>query len=758
MTERLSSRFTALVILTALAMPAATPATSAISVHPGNLPSTRPSRDPSQAARPQPRPTEHPPLPSALNDYWMVPPPGWTPGRADAVSAARALAQAARLMDEEKYAQALTYIRPSALAGTPLAGYATYLTGLAQLELERFDDARRTLTALRAARPAGFLTESATLQLAEISTTQRDYATAVALYDEALTLKPESPDEVLLRLARAASNAGDRPKALETYQAIYYDWPTSDAADAAVIEMPISALGPVTAGTPRFARELARAERLFTDCRYAEAREAFEGLAAAATGDDAELVQLRMAESDYFLRRYTRVREDLSPFLERSARRAEARFFYLMTTQRAGNRDQYIALTRALVEEFPSNSWAEEALNNLASFHIVKDEDDQADTVFRELVARFPSGRYTARAMWKVGWLAYRQKQYGEAADVFERAAVAFPRTDYRPSYLYWAAKAREQIGDAAGTDEALRLVVIDYANSFYGRLAAKALVAKGSAVPASGLVTRPQAEAVAAGETVAPTADLIRWLIFLEMYDEALDEVRFAERAWGTSTALAATRAWLLNRTGELRPAINLMRRTYPQFLAAGGESMPPEVLSVIFPLQYWSLISTHAAAHGLDPYLVAALIAQESTFDKDIVSSAKAIGLMQIMPTTGRRWARRLGIRNYSTRRLTVADVNVRIGTAYFADLMKQFGSEHAALASYNAGESRVVRWQRERPGVPRDEFIDDIPFPETQNYVRRILGTAEDYRRLYGAREKPPGPPRTPAKPAPKPPVKK
>jgi soluble lytic murein transglycosylase len=216
----------------------------------------------------------------------------------------------------------------------------------------------------------------------------------------------------------------------------------------------------------------------------------------------------------------------------------------------------------------------------------------------------------------------------------------------------------------------------------------------------------------------------------------------------------LSATRAWLLNRTGELRPAINLMRRAYPQFLAAGGEAMPAEVLSVIFPLQYWSLVSKHAAAHKLDPYLVTALIAQESTFDKDIVSSARAVGLMQIMPTTGRRWARRLGIRNFSTRRLTVAETNMRIGTAYFADLIKQFGTEYAALAAYNAGESRVVRWQRERPGMPREEFIDDIPFPETQNYVRRILGTAEDYRRLYGAREKPAGPPR----PTPPTPVKK
>ena len=82
-----------------------------------------------------------------------------------------------------------------------------------------------------------------------------------------------------------------------------------------------------------------------------------------------------------------------------------------------------------------------------------------------------------------------------------------------------------------------------------------------------------------------------------------------------------------------------------------------------------------------------------------------------------------------------LTTAETNLRMGTAYFADLVKQFGGAHYALASYNAGENRVARWISERPGVDREEFIDDIPFPETQNYVKKILGTAEDYRRLYG-----------------------
>jgi hypothetical protein len=87
------------------------------------------------------------------------------------------------------------------------------------------------------------------------------------------------------------------------------------------------------------------------------------------------------------------------------------------------------------------------------------------------------------------------------------------------------------------------------------------------------------------------------------------------------------------------------------------------------------------------------------------------------------------------YSSRLLTDPDANIRMGTAYLADKIREFGNVHLALASYNAGERAVRRWQAERQGLGVDEFIDDIPYPQTQNYVKRILGTADDYRRIYG-----------------------
>ena len=227
------------------------------------------------------------------------------------------------------------------------------------------------------------------------------------------------------------------------------------------------------------------------------------------------------------------------------------------------------------------------------------------------------------------------------------------------------------------------------------------------------------------------------------------------------------ATIAWAYHRKGDLRRAITLMRRAYPQHLAAGGQELPAEILQVIFPLTYWDSIRRHSARHGLDPYIIAALIAQESTFDPKIKSPANAWGLMQVVPATGRRLARAAGIRNFSEASLTDPEINLRLGTLYFARLVKQFGGTHYALASYNAGENRVVRWKTERPGLDEDEFIDDIPFPETQNYVKRILGTAEDYRRLYKERGGTPLPvaavngvstDRTPLKPAVKKPVPK
>lgn len=293
-------------------------------------------------------------------------------------------------------------------------------------------------------------------------------------------------------------------------------------------------------------------------------------------------------------------------------------------------------------------------------------------------------------------------------------------------------------------------LVVLDYRNSYYGRLALKEL---GGRTPQRTLVRDRVEEApVPAGpdEASGPgtklpsTRSVIRDLIALGLYDQALDELKYAQKMWGDSPAVLATQAWIYRQQGRAetgtkqfnlyRASINAMRRAYPQFMAAGGEKLPDELLRIIFPLAYWDEIRRNAADRGLDPYVVAALIAQESTFVPDIRSAANAVGLMPLVPSTARQYARRMRVR-YSSKLLTDPASNLQLGSAYFADKVREFGDLYLALASYNAAERAVYRWTAERPGVACEQFIDDIPYPETQNYVRKILGTTEDYRRLGG-----------------------
>jgi soluble lytic murein transglycosylase len=674
--------------------------------------------------------TAHPPIPRDPFELWLAP---TEPGRRSGPAVSR-FRTGVKLHAEARYQDALPLVSVT-LNDSTLADYALFYTGVTQLRLSQLDAANATFAKLLARPLKGYLSQAARLHAAETAEARGDHRRAASTYKKLAGERSLNPPDVLLRLARASHAAGDTSAAAMAWARVYYEFPLSPEAALAQQELATRELWqPLTPGSTRYEFELGRAERLFGSRRYADARTAFAALAPLASGDEKELVHLRIAESDHYMRRYAAARTALEPYTRRASRKAEAQFFYLTATRELGEHNEFVRLSRELVAAWPEESWAEETLNNLATHFIKVNEDARAAGVFSELLSRFPDSRHAPRAAWKAGWWAYKQGRYDETVRTFEAAAARFPRSDYRPSWLYWSARSYDRLKDRDTAHARYRLVVTDYANSYYGRLATRLLEER--RVPVSiGRTDAVQAALTVDTTPLPPTEGLIRALIAHELYDDAMRELQYAQLAWGDSAAIQATMGLVYKRQGELRRGINAMKRAYPQYIASGGERLPDDLRHVLFPVAYWDLIRKHAGARGLDPYLIAALMAQESTFDPEIRSSANAVGLMQIVPRTGRQYARRIGIRRFRPSMLTNPDINVRLGTTIFADLSKKFGGAHFALASYNAGETPVRRWIAERPGVDRDEFIDDIPYPETQNYVKKIVGTAEDYRRLYG-----------------------
>jgi soluble lytic murein transglycosylase len=159
------------------------------------------------------------------------------------------------------------------------------------------------------------------------------------------------------------------------------------------------------------------------------------------------------------------------------------------------------------------------------------------------------------------------------------------------------------------------------------------------------------------------------------------------------------------------------------------------PRVLRAIFPWPNRAAVNAEAEEFGVDALLLTAIVRQESVFDVEALSPAGARGLAQLLPSTAALTARGLDVAFYPEW-ITVPDLNLHLGAAHLAELLRRFGRIDAAVAAYNAGPTPVRRWLL-RPGASDpDRFLEMIPYPETRGYVRSVLRNRELYRALYDA----------------------
>ena len=181
---------------------------------------------------------------------------------------------------------------------------------------------------------------------------------------------------------------------------------------------------------------------------------------------------------------------------------------------------------------------------------------------------------------------------------------------------------------------------------------------------------------------------------------------------------------------------AVHVLKTIVPEHLSLAIDQAPRKFWELLFPLPYRGDLEAAAARHGLDPFLVAGLIRQESEFNPAARSGAPAYGLTQVLPATGRRFARKEGIPRFTPAVLLQPAANLRIGTSIIRSMLDQTnGSIEQTLAAYNAGPNRVAEWLTWANYREPAEFVESIPFTETRDYVQAVMRNADMYRRLYG-----------------------
>ncbi len=242
----------------------------------------------------------------------------------------------------------------------------------------------------------------------------------------------------------------------------------------------------------------------------------------------------------------------------------------------------------------------------------------------------------------------------------------------------------------------------------------------------------RTPGSAFRAAAPVAPTdaPASVQRLLDAGAEKEAAREWRRIRRARQTSPGEALAGAGLGARLGQFNDSITWLRAGFPELGTVHMTAAPGNAVEVYLPLRWRSALESAAAEFGIDPWLVAGIARQESTFTAHAVSPRGAVGAMQLLPSTAGPHARALGLG--STPDLHDAEINLRLGARELAHLLRRFGAVEPALAAYNGGETRVRGWWKQQPD--RYRFTEEIPIPETYTYVRRVVYLSQAYRQVY------------------------
>jgi soluble lytic murein transglycosylase len=617
--------------------------------------------------------------------------------------------------------------------------YVAYYLAAAYQQSGRIPEAVASLSAFDQNFPQSLLVRDAHVLDANTLLADNRAKDAVALLE-----KDREPIRADLELAlgRAYAASGEPAKAVEVLRHLYFSLPLSFEATAAQSELQKLALTPGIS-PPSFADRKMRADLLARAKRFPEAVDAYRDLLREATPTDKPSIQLALAEALQHSSQNREAKQMLDSVQITSPEIAAQRLYDIGEMQRAANDDDGFLKTVNQIRQAASTSpWLQQALLYVGNIYLLRRDYDKAIDAYRELEQRFPGGPRSPYAHWKAAWLSLRQGRNAEAKNAFEQQIALYPDSNEVPAALYWRGRLAEEDGDLVMANAYYQKISERFRNYYYGPLAREraSKFNVGDDPPHYAILDHvPPLNGVPNVTNDTPPEDSLRVekARLLEnggLLDLAVRELKAAAEEEKGSWLPAET-ARMYQDVGRYDIAVETLKRAIPNYFAIDLSALPRPYWEALFPKPYWTDLKRFSSANGLDPYLVASLIRQESEFNPNAVSTKNALGLMQLLPRVGKGVAKQEKLKHFSPPQLFNPPINLQLGTRYFRSMVDQFGGFEYALAAYNAGDYRVRDWQAGTKYRDVQEFVESIPFTETREYVQAIMRNANVYRQLYG-----------------------
>ena len=697
----------------------------------------------------------------------LDPPPGLS-----ALEQNRALLMLGLLHFEQgEYDKALKYFETLKGPYKILEEYIFYYLGQTLYQLERYEEALSAYQYVIEAYPETPLLPEVRKAAAEILLRRQQYGEAAEVLRE-LTKAP-LPDkaEVYYQWGRSLEGMENWKEAVEAYQQILIYYPNYDRAaetekrmkqilkekglpQPPLTEQMLYEGAKILAGLKAYPKAIDLYRALIT--RFPESSWVTEAL-------------FGMAEAYHKLGKRT---ESLS-LLHQIAAGYKEESLVARALYEAGNLHENREALLKVLTEYPKSAWADKALYLLGQLSEKQRRPGEAAGWYAKIQEQYPGSALAEEALWRSGWNYYQIGAYSKAEAQFAKGAQ-IPGT-YRDDALYWKGRSAEKQSKIEEAKKSYQELARAHGESYYAVLAEMRLetlkLGTGEELQQPDGGDRSSNAESPTDDHQAPdlfTAD--QWLTLINSLKGKIDQGVHDRASVHLPKALELNRVNLNNYAAkelqyilegfnpqapsredllfkylmgcsyyeirEYLTGINLATQIEETLRRQQIGDFPYKLQKLKYPLAYWKEIQKYSEKNGLDPFLVAGLIRQESAYNIKALSTSNAIGLMQIIPPTGKYIAERIAFKSFTPGLLYEPEINISFGTWYLAYLMDRFGGNvFKAVASYNAGPGAIERWWKEFDALDPDEVVENIPFRETRNYVKLVLRNRAVYRRIYG-----------------------
>jgi soluble lytic murein transglycosylase len=594
-----------------------------------------------------------------------------------------AFAKGRNELNAGRYSEAVSHLLMAQKEFTLLEDYAMIYLADAYHNLGEHGKSRETLRALLDQYPSSPLRKKA--RMAEIRE-EKDLGGEgqLPLYEAYVREFPED-DEAYYIYGQLLKKNNQKDKASVVFRKLYIR----------ARYLSTAARGELSADQITTADIVERASNLIKQYDFEEAERSLKQALALCSGKNRQEVLKNLA---YALFKQKKYRESAELYGEVNDLFYKARSLY-----RAGDKKGFEATLNTLITR--NDKKAGFLLVTVAADRRREKDFDRAIQIYQDVLKGYPDE--AEDALWGIGWTQYLSGSYQKAEGTFSQLHANYDD----PKYLYWQARSMEA-QDKDASPLYTRLTAAGN-NNFYTVL---------SYARSRKMLPRFSSLNLSVGTPMdTRSQQRIEALISFDMREEAIAELTASCRLTSSLPDLIFNAA-KFQELGEFKRSISLTAKL----------PYSEKLHRFWYPLAFWDTVEQASKRYNIDPLIILSVMREESRFEQAVKSPAGAYGLMQLMPQTAYRLDKSLNLGIHRPSQLTDPKNNIQLGSFYLRSLLNEFHSLAHMLAAYNAGELAVRSWQQRFDYRSIDEFVEDIPYNETKNYVKKVLTSYFQYMR--------------------------